>query len=110
MPLLQVTKHQAMTRTTVISHQISVSKSFSTTDITMELNTWLSECQQTAKVHIAPSETKQQKNAAARDRILSDPAISRHDSSGEVHRWSLLKHETSAMSMKTCVKKIFVLA
>jgi hypothetical protein len=46
----------------------------------------------------------------AHDRILSDPAIFRHDASSGVHRRSLPEHDTPVRSMGKGNRHIFILA
>jgi hypothetical protein len=50
-----------------------------------------------------------QKNKDARDRIQSDPAISRYRAPNIDRRQSLLEHITEAVSMKTRLKQVTIL-
>jgi hypothetical protein len=50
------------------------------------------------------------KNMVARDHFPFHPAIFRHESPSGVRGQSLPELDTSARSIKTCIKQIFVLA
>jgi hypothetical protein len=63
------------------------------------------------KLRIATSEIKwSEKNMVARDHFPLHPAIFRHESPSGVRGQSLPELDTSARSIKTCIKQIFVLA